>query len=137
MKHFESIAAAVFVALIVLAGAYHGYAASVWHTARDRSVPVAERIPLARKAAALEPFNSKFAVTVKTVEAENLMQHHVYRFAWSLVDPISENAVVDPYFKQVYQELYVKKLAEDSRKAHQQHAREKQGGGLDPQDWLP
>jgi hypothetical protein len=127
-------AVGVLALLAIVASAGHLHAASLERTARDPSAAFRSRAAAIERARALEPWSERFEVTAAIVEAERLLDAGKVDAAYFLLLPYSTTVRDDPLFRAVYQEAARRKLPLDARKAHQQHAKEKDGGALDPED---
>lgn len=124
----------VLVYVAVLGLGVHLYAVSLESTARDVTLPIARRIAAAERALAIEPFNPSFEVTSVIVQAQSLLSSGRVDDAYFLLLPHSTTVSDDALFRSVYQGALAAKTPLDARKAHQQHAREREDGALSPDD---
>ena len=125
------------VAVLTLAfalAAVHGYVLTLDARARDASQPLAARSEAAAAARRLEPRNERVAVTAAIVEAQRLLAAERVDDAYELLLPYTTTVRGDELFRTTYQSVLKAKWPLDARKAHQQHAKEDAGGGLDPED---
>jgi hypothetical protein len=128
------VAVVVFVVALTAAAAAHRYAVSQDQVARTPSRPLSARVDAAAQAASLEPFNHSFEVTKAIVDAESMMASGDVDGAYFLLLRYAQTVRDDPLFRTTYQQAVAAKWKLDARKAHLQHAREDETGGLDAKD---
>lgn len=124
------VVAAVAVFGIVL----HAVALANHSAARNPSRALSDRRAAALRAVRLEPFNQRFRVTEAITRALVLVEGGDVDAAYFALLPLSTEVRNDALFTETYQEVNALKRPLDERKAHQQHAREKQGGRLEAED---
>jgi hypothetical protein len=88
----------------------------------------------ARIANRIEPFNGRTAATLAIARARDYLSRGDVDSAYRAMLPLSTEVRGDALFRETYQRVLALKTPTDARKAHQQHAREKPDGGLDPED---
>lgn len=129
-------AVAIIIAVAVIAVAAHSYVVSLERQARDPNVTLARRSWAVNRAVALEPWSRTVVVTRAIVESQSLLARGEVDRAYFLLLPLTQTVRDDALFRRSYQDVVAEKCALDSRKAHRQHAREKEDGSLDPEDVL-
>lgn len=122
------------VATAVLAVGGHLHVSAQVALARDVSLPVEQRLIAAERAATLEPWNEQAKVTLAIVRAQTLLDAEKVDEAYAVVFPLSQTVRGDELFRDTYQAVLTAKWPLDARKAHQQHAKEKENGDLAPED---
>ena len=85
---------------------------------------------------ALEPWNRSFEVTRAVIAAQSLFAGGEVDRAYFLLLPYTRWVRGDALFRETYREVVGAKWILDARKAHLQHAREKEDGALDSGDVL-
>lgn len=126
----------VLLTVAAVALATHGVATALDRRARDGRVDVPERLQAATMAAALEPFDRDSAATRAIVLAERHLAADAPHAAYRALEPFAGRGEFDADFRYVYRRASRERMAEDARKAHQQHAREDEEGGLATEDVL-
>lgn len=126
--------AIVTIVVVVLLAAVHAYSVQLERLARDTSRPLHERSAAAERATRLEPFSERYSVTAAILHAEEALAEGDADRAYFLLLPLSTSVRGDEYFRVTYQRAVAAKWELDARKAHQQHAKEKEGGELAPED---
>jgi hypothetical protein len=127
------LAAGIACLLAAVVGV-HLYSLSLEAHARDASASLTERARAATLATRIEPWSGKREVTAAIVEAQSLAAAGRVDDAYFLLLPLSRTVRDDQLFRETYQEVVAQKWALDARKAHQQHAKEKEDGALEPDD---
>ncbi|HSK48848.1 MAG TPA: hypothetical protein VLA05_12750 [Coriobacteriia bacterium] len=130
------LAAAVAVLCLAVVVSAHGYALRLDVRARDASFPADTRLAYSDTTLRIEPWNHAFEVTNAVAKASVLLETQRVDEAYFLLLPFAATVRGDELFRTAYQDVLEAKWALDSRKAHQQHAREKEDGELDPEDVL-
>lgn len=119
--------------LAFIAFAWH-LSALALHGSTVGSRPLDDRIAAAQAASRIEPWNAHFEWRVVTLKAERLLDADEIDDAFWLLQPLSQEVRGDALYRAVYQRAVRLKAPLDSRKAHVQHGKEKEGGVLDPED---
>lgn len=125
---------AVGTTALVVVLAIHLLALGAERAARDPQAAPEMRVAAAKRAVRLEPFNPRFEVTLAIALAEQDLAAGRVDEAYFTLLPLSTTVRGDEQFRDTYRRAVALKWTVDARKAHQQHAREKAGGALDPED---
>jgi hypothetical protein len=129
---WQLLALATLAALAIV-GAL-SYAHALESAARDPSAPVSLRVASAQRASRIVWWDSHVRVTLAIARADLLVSEGRVDDAYRLLLPLSGTVRDDGLFRETYQRVLSIKTPIDARKAHQQHAREKQGGALEEDD---
>jgi len=131
-RRWPKVTVVVLLATLLLVVGLHAYAQSLDERARDRSLTPVERVAAGDRAAALEPWNDRFALSLTVAEAQQLLSQGRVDEAYFLLLP--HTSVRDEQLRMTYQDVLKAKWPLDARKAHQQHAKEQDDGALEDGD---
>lgn len=132
------IAWVLVLALALGAVGWHVNAESRFRASRATGIGLETRFARAYSAAALEPFNRRYAArrlyVTAWLRADTLLAAGDYKGAVNLLSNTVGHTLAEPDLLALYREAQRVQTAETNRKAHLQHAHEGPGGTLKPTD---
>jgi len=135
---FTAVALVVACILAAIAIVWHARADSAFRASRVQGIPLRTRLAAAHEAAALEPWNNRYAAREHYVEewlrADALLAEGDYKDAVSVLTAIVGRTLAEPDLLALYRKAQAIQTVETNRKAHLQHGHEGPGGTLTPSD---
>lgn len=120
------------------AAAWHAHAGTEFRASSSLGLPVEARYVRAHMAAALEPWNARYAARSQYVAAwlrgDTLLAAGAYNEAVALLSETIGRTLAEPDLLALYHQAQAAQAVDTNRKAHLQHAHEGPGGTLTPAD---
>jgi len=133
-----AVMVALLIALLVGSVVWHLRAESAYRGSLKTGSPLGTRYVDAYTAAALEPWNARYAQRERLVaawlRADTLLASGDYKKAVALLSVALGRTPAEPDLLALYREAQAVQSLETNRKAHLQHGHEGPGGTLTPSD---
>lgn len=131
-----ALVAAVVVLVLLSSLAFHQSARRSYRESLVVGIPLETRYIDAKRAALLEPWNSRFVARANLVQAwlrgDELLARGDYKDAVDVLSAAVGNVLAEPDLLALYHRAQEEQALETNRKAHLQHGHEGPGGTLTP-----